>query len=200
MAFINSPRDFIGAAAKTLGLPYNVTPAALRAAHVSEAQLTQRLRALRGQCRTFADADALAALKGRDVWAAVCPCDSAALVAARSTRLLQVAPASGTGLFADVWVQPRRAGGAALTAVLTAGVRHMMPCVLGGEPGDVCRRECDVVSSGCELEPVCRPLRGRGPTLHPPFSVSDCVYIGDASGTPLNMVRGAGRSAASCGA
>eukprot|EP00892_Ulva_mutabilis_P001323 jgi/Ulvmu1/11191/UM072_0027.1 len=110
VAFVNSPRDFIGAAAKSLGLPYNVTPDDLRAAGVSEAQLTERARALHGQCRTFSDTDTLAALKGRDVWAAVCPCDSAALVAARSTRLAQVVPASGTGLFADVWVQPRRAG------------------------------------------------------------------------------------------
>ena len=111
VAFVNSPRDFIGAAAKSLGLPYNVTPDSLRAAHVSEEQLAERVRALRGQCRSFRDSDVLAALKGRDVWAAVCPCDSAALVAARSTRLTQVVPASGTGLFADVWVQPRRAGG-----------------------------------------------------------------------------------------
>lgn len=127
MAFTNSPRDFIGAAAKSLGLPYNVTPADLRVADTSEAQLLERLRALRGQCRTFSDADALAALKGRDVWAAVCPCDSAALVAARSTRLRQVVPASGTGLFADVWVQPRRAGGAASRDPLTSRRSSQFP-------------------------------------------------------------------------
>lgn len=63
----------------------------------------------------FSDTDAAAALQGKDVWAAVGPCDSAATLAARSSKLEMVVPASGTFLFADMWAQPKRDGGVAPT-------------------------------------------------------------------------------------
>jgi hypothetical protein len=78
---------------------------------------TARARAARLQVRVFSDTDAAAALQGRDVWAAVTPCDAAAGLASRSTKLAMVVPASGTLLFADVWAQPRRAGGALHPAI-----------------------------------------------------------------------------------
>lgn len=63
------------------------------------------------QVRVFSDTDVAAALQGKDVWVAVGPCDTAAALAARSSKLAMVVPASGTLLFADMWAQPKRAGG-----------------------------------------------------------------------------------------
>ena len=49
VAFTNSPRDLIGAAAKSLGLPLNFTARDMRACGVSESDLQDRLRAFRAQ-------------------------------------------------------------------------------------------------------------------------------------------------------
>ena len=63
----------------------------------------------------FSDTEFAAALQGKDVWAAVGPCDTTAGLVNRSSKLSMVIPASGTLLFADLWAQPKRAGG--VTAV-----------------------------------------------------------------------------------
>jgi hypothetical protein len=51
VAFPDSPRDLIGAAAKSLGLPLNFSGRDMRAAGVAEADLLARLQALRAQVR-----------------------------------------------------------------------------------------------------------------------------------------------------
>lgn len=53
VAFTNSPRDLIGAAAKSLGLPINFTARDMRACGVSESDFQGRLRAFRAQVRTY---------------------------------------------------------------------------------------------------------------------------------------------------
>ena len=49
LAIPDSPREFVGIAFKTLGLPYNCTPAQLEERNVSLQQLKERLQQLRDQ-------------------------------------------------------------------------------------------------------------------------------------------------------
>lgn len=49
LAFTDSPREFVGVALKTLGLPYNCTHTQLQESGVSLQQLKQRLKRLGDQ-------------------------------------------------------------------------------------------------------------------------------------------------------
>ncbi len=49
LAFLDSPRELVGVALKTLGLPYNCTDSQLRKSGVSLQQLQRRLQQLRDQ-------------------------------------------------------------------------------------------------------------------------------------------------------
>lgn len=111
---MDSPAHLVGVAAKTLGLPWNVTPAALAACAVTEQQLIERTAALRAHVRTFSDKEAMAALYGKDVWVAVAPSEQVMPVEDRSYNIAVTVPASGTALAAELWVQPRHAPGAVL--------------------------------------------------------------------------------------
>lgn len=51
LAFLDSPRELVGVALKTLGLPYNCTHAHLQRSDVSLQQLKQRLKQLHDQVR-----------------------------------------------------------------------------------------------------------------------------------------------------
>jgi spermidine/putrescine-binding protein len=111
---MDSARDFIGVAAKTLGLSLNATSADLSACAVTEEQLLARCRALRAQVRVFSDKELFSALAGRDVWAAV-GTSSQAMAAARMFQSIQiVAPSSGTALSARLWVLPNKVPGVPL--------------------------------------------------------------------------------------
>ena len=112
VAFLDSARDFVGAAAKSLGLAFNASVADMTRCGVSEERLQERCRALRGQVRVFSNAQLFAALSGRDVWAVVGPAAEAMAVAKRYYDVRVVAPLSGTTLAAHVWTQPADLGGA----------------------------------------------------------------------------------------
>lgn len=112
VAFLDSARDFVGAAAKTLGLSFNASAADMARCGVSEERLLQRCRALRGQVRAFSNSQLFAALSGRDVWAVVGPAAEAMAVAKRYYDVRVVAPVSGTTLAAHVWTQPADLSGA----------------------------------------------------------------------------------------
>ena len=49
LAFSDSPREFVGVALKTLGLPFNCSQAQLKASGVTLPQLKERLQQLRQQ-------------------------------------------------------------------------------------------------------------------------------------------------------
>lgn len=49
LAFSDSPREFVGVGLKTLGLPFNCSPAQLEASGITLGQLKDRLRQLRQQ-------------------------------------------------------------------------------------------------------------------------------------------------------
>lgn len=49
VAFVDSPREFVGVAFKTLGLPFNASPADVQKAGLSPANVKERVAALRKQ-------------------------------------------------------------------------------------------------------------------------------------------------------
>ena len=53
IAWVDSPREFVGVALKTLGLGFNASAADLRAAGVGERELQSRVEQLRRQVWTY---------------------------------------------------------------------------------------------------------------------------------------------------
>jgi spermidine/putrescine-binding protein len=90
VAFMNSTRDFIGAALKSLGLRYNTTPEDMARCGVSEDMLRERVAAFRSQVRLFSDEQHLAALYGGDVWVTVGSSTDVMRVRPLLLRLLQL--------------------------------------------------------------------------------------------------------------
>lgn len=111
LAFLDSPREFVGVALKTLGLPYNCTYAQLKASHITLQQLKQRLRQLYDQVRLFSSRDLNKALSADDVWAVVGSSGDLIPLVSRSYGISLVVPVSGTALWADLWTVPAKAMG-----------------------------------------------------------------------------------------
>lgn len=70
-----------------------------------------RVIALRHQARLFSDRDHIRALAAGDVWAVVGSSTDLVPLAERTPAVDLLAPASGTSLWADVWVVPSYAKG-----------------------------------------------------------------------------------------
>jgi hypothetical protein len=111
VAFIDSSREFVGIALKTLGLSLNTTAAGLSAAGVAEGTLRRRVDELRLQAKLFSSKEHVRALGAGDVWAVVGWSGDLVSAAERSGSVEAVAPASGSALWADLWAVPARAKG-----------------------------------------------------------------------------------------
>lgn len=111
LAFLDSPREFVGVALKTLGLPYNCTYTQLQNSAITLQQLQQRLQQLRNQVRLFSNREHIRALTANDVWAVVGSSHDLIPLASRSSNITIKAPVSGTALWADLWTVPAHAAG-----------------------------------------------------------------------------------------
>lgn len=111
VAFLDSSRELVGVALKTVGLPYNCTYSQLCKSDVSLQQLQQRLQQLRDQVRLFSSRDHTRALAANDVWAIVGSSLDLIPLASRSSNVSITAPVSGTALWADLWTVPAHASG-----------------------------------------------------------------------------------------
>ncbi|CAL8462508.1 g2041 [Coccomyxa elongata] len=106
VAWVDSPREFVGAALKSLGARFNTRAADLASAGISEADLAERVDRLRQQVRVFSSKEHVKALGAKDVWAVVGWSGDLVQAAERSGDLVLVAPSSGTALWADMWAVP----------------------------------------------------------------------------------------------
>lgn len=111
IALPEAPRDLVGIALKTLGLPFRATAQDMERAGVSAEDLRARVQELRRQTLLFSNNEHVRALQAGDVWAAVGWSADIVGVAERSSKLRVVAPWSGTLLWADVWAVPKQAQG-----------------------------------------------------------------------------------------
>ena len=119
IAFMDSPRELIGIALKTLGLSYNADVAALQACGVSQENLGMRVRRLISQAKVISNKDHIRAYSAGDVDVIVGSSDDLIPLAQKSSNSAVVVPASGTALWADVWCVPRHAaGGYVITIVV----------------------------------------------------------------------------------
>ncbi|CAD7698958.1 unnamed protein product [Ostreobium quekettii] len=106
IAFPASSRGLVGIALKTLGLGFNSNANDLRAWGVSETALKKRVQELKRQALLFDDREHVRAFAFGDAWLVVgSSLDVMALSATVSQARLFV-PASGTTLWADLFVQP----------------------------------------------------------------------------------------------
>ncbi|KAI8106845.1 hypothetical protein M9434_001499 [Picochlorum sp. BPE23] len=114
IAFMDSPRELIGIALKTLGLSYNADVEALQACGVSQENLGMRVRRLIAQAKVISNKDHVRAYSAGDVDVIVGSSDDLIPLAQKSSNSAVVVPASGTALWADLWCVPRHAAGGAV--------------------------------------------------------------------------------------
>ncbi|KAI3429510.1 hypothetical protein D9Q98_005599 [Chlorella vulgaris] len=113
VAFMDSPRDVVGVALKTLGLPFNASASDIRRCGLTEEDVRSRVQRLVKQVRVFSSTDHVRALGAGDVDAVVGWSDDLLPLVERTNNLEAAAPLSGTTLFADCWCIPTAAAGGA---------------------------------------------------------------------------------------
>ena len=172
------------------GLGFNADASSLAAAGVAPAAARARVRALLRQARAFSDRDHARTLAAGDALAVVGTSEDLVPLVERAPSLELVAPASGTPLWADLWVVPAGATG----GHMRAGPSPLLPAwlefgVLPARVGDAGVAEvrgrvlhvcfgcacmcfvCDVIVCVrlrvCVCVCACAP-QGRGPTARAP--------------------------------
>lgn len=111
IGFIDSTREFVGVALKTLGLSFNSSAQDIRRAGVTEQQLKDRVLLLRGQLKLLSSSEHIKAMAAGDVWVVVGYSNDLVLLGERSGDIEVIAPADGTALWADIWAVPWGAKG-----------------------------------------------------------------------------------------
>lgn len=105
ISLLDSPREVIGLTLKKLGKSYNTEDLN------SVANLSAELSNLHRQAKLYSSDRYLEPLILGDTWAAVAWSDDVLPLLERYDELKLVIPASGTSLWADLWVKPRRTSG-----------------------------------------------------------------------------------------
>ncbi len=100
LSLLNSPRDVIGMALKSLGQSYNI-PAPQRVSG-----LATQLAALHRQVKFYSSTAYLQPLVLGDTWLAMGWSSDVLPLIQRNPKLAAVFPKSGTALWADIWVRP----------------------------------------------------------------------------------------------
>ena len=111
VAFVDSPREFLGVAFKTLGLGYNTTLSSMKSCGVGEADVIARIKSLSQQIRVFSNVDHVRAFTAGDVDIVVGWSEDLLPLAERLPAARVAIPASGTALWADLWCVPSNAAG-----------------------------------------------------------------------------------------
>lgn len=114
IAFMDSSRELVGVALKTLGLSFNSSARDLGKCGLNEEDVIRRVDQLASQIRVFGSMDSTRAMIAGEVDVAVGWSDDMLPLAARSNDLQAVAPTSGSALWADVWCVPSHASGGAV--------------------------------------------------------------------------------------
>lgn len=114
IAFMDSSRELVGVALKTLGLQFNTSAKDLANCGITEDDVIRRVDQLASQIRVFGSMDSTRAMTAGEVDVAVGWSDDMLPLAARSNDLQPIAPASGSALWADVWCVPVNASGGAM--------------------------------------------------------------------------------------
>ncbi|KAK9843320.1 hypothetical protein WJX74_010303 [Apatococcus lobatus] len=108
LGFVDAPREFLGAAMRSLGLSMNEDISS-GSCEATFADVQARVQQLHGQVRVFSNNEHVRALSGGDVWAIVGWSGDLLPLAARTPAVQVVCPASGTALWADLWAVPSQA-------------------------------------------------------------------------------------------
>lgn len=114
IAFMDSSRELVGVALKTLGLSFNTSARDLSKCGLTEEDVIRRVDQLASQIRVFGSMDSTRAMTAGEVDVAVGWSDDMLPLAARSNDLQAAAPASGSALWADLWCVPSNASGGAV--------------------------------------------------------------------------------------
>ena len=114
IAFMDSSRELVGVALKTLGLSFNTSARDLSKCGLTEEDVIRRVDQLASQMRVFGSMDSTRAMAAGEVDVAVGWSDDMLPLAAKSNDLQAVAPASGSALWADLWCVPVNASGGAV--------------------------------------------------------------------------------------
>lgn len=113
VGFVDSPRELVGVALKTLGLGFNATAAEAAGCGVSPADVAARVAALAAQVKVFSNVDHVRALQAGEVDVVVGWSDDLIPLQQRAAAAELAVPLSGTALWADLWCVPSAAAGGA---------------------------------------------------------------------------------------
>jgi spermidine/putrescine-binding protein len=113
VAFIDSPRELVGVALKTLGLPYRATASDLISCGLSRQDLIERVKKIVGQIKVFSNVDHVRAMSAGEVDVVVGWSDDLVPLAERAATAELIVPLSGTALWSDTWCVPTAAAGGA---------------------------------------------------------------------------------------
>ncbi|MEW5310112.1 MAG: hypothetical protein WDW38_001941 [Sanguina aurantia] len=113
IAFLDSSRELVGAALKSLGCSYNTTATDVQSgrAGITEQQLKEQVTRLRGQALLFSSRDHVRAVTAGDAWAVVGWSADLVQLSERVNSVETISPLSGTALWSDLWVVPTQARG-----------------------------------------------------------------------------------------
>ena len=103
ISVLNHPREVIGLVLKKLGKSYNTKDLE------SVTELESQLRSLHQQVKFYSSDKYLEPLLIKDTWLAVGWSSDILPAIARNPKLGAIIPKSGTALWADMWVRPRKA-------------------------------------------------------------------------------------------
>jgi len=110
---MDSPRELVGIALKTLGLSYNSSITDMRHCGVSQEDVVRRVAVLVSQARVVSNTDHVRAYSAGDVDVIVGSSDDLIPLAQKSSNSALIVPSSGTALWADLWCIPSNAAGGA---------------------------------------------------------------------------------------
>lgn len=113
IALMDSARELVGIALKTLGMSYNSNSIDMENCGISEEDVIRRVSALVSQARVISNIDHVRAYAAGDVDVIVGSSDDLIPLAQKSSNSVIIIPTSGTALWADVWCVPTRAAGGA---------------------------------------------------------------------------------------
>ena len=170
IACIDSPREVVGIALKTLGLGYNATLSDITACGLREEDVAARLAALVGQIKVFSNTDHVRAMQSGEVDVVIGWSDDLVPLEQRAASAEMVVPLSGTALWADVWCVPSGAAGGAedgeasplLPAWFELGLQpsRARASLRGGASPLVLPSSSSSLGGREEGEAVCTPIRG----------------------------------------
>ncbi len=172
VSLLDSPRAVIGLTLKKLGLSFSEKDLD------SVAELQPELAALRPQIKLFSSDTYLQPVLLGDTWLAIGWSTDVLPLVARDRRASAVIPASGTSLFADVWVRPAQASSSeADNAALQDWINFCWQPDIAERITELTRGASPMLVEGDRRQNLPAPLQANDLLLPSPDLLDRCEFL-----------------------